>query len=122
MKVALTVALLVCSNTLMALAWYGHLRLAQSARFAHMSLPLVILLSWGIAFFEYCLAVPANRIGYAGTGGPFNLWQLKIIQEVLSLTVFTVFTMLVFKGEGLRMNHAIGFGFMVLAVYFIFKE
>ena len=87
MKVALTVALLVCSNTLMALAWYGHLRLAQSARFAHMSLPLVILLSWGIAFFEYCLAVPANRIGYSGTGGPFNLWQLKIIQEVLSLTV-----------------------------------
>ena len=92
MKVALTVALLVCSNTLMALAWYGHLRLAQSARFAHLSLPLVILLSWGIAFFEYCLAVPANRIGYAGTGGPFNLWQLKIIQEVLSLSVFTVFT------------------------------
>ena len=122
MKVALTVALLVCSNTLMALAWYGHLRLAQSARFAHMSLPLVILLSWGIAFFEYCLAVPANRIGYSGTGGPFNLWQLKIIQEVLSLSVFTVFTMLVFKCEGLRMNHAIGFGFMVLAVYFIFKE
>ena len=122
MKVALTIALLVCSNTLMALAWYGHLRLAQNARFAHMSLPLVILLSWGIAFFEYCLAVPANRIGYSGTGGPFNLWQLKIIQEVLSLTVFTVFTMLVFKGEALRLNHAIGFGFMVLAVYFIFKE
>ena len=122
MKATLTIALLVCSNALMALAWYGHLRLAQNARFAHLSLPFVILLSWGIAFFEYCLAVPANRIGYAGAGGPFNLWQLKIIQEVISLCVFTAFTLLAFKGEALRPNHIIGFCFMVLAVYFIFKE
>ncbi len=122
MKIFATIALLVCSNALMTLAWYGHLRLAQIPRFAHMSMLLVIVLSWGIAFFEYCLLVPANRIGYVGSGGPFNLWQLKIIQEAISLGIFTAFTLLAFEGETLRTNHLIGFFLMVLAVYFIFKE
>jgi hypothetical protein len=73
-------------------------------------------------FFEYCLQVPANRIGYAGNGGPFNLWQLKVIQEVITLVVFTVFAILVFKNEQFRWNHGIGFAFLVAAVYFIFKK
>src|SRR5690606_5940446 len=82
----------------------------------------VILISWGIALFEYSFQVPANKIGYAGNGGPFNLWQLKVLQEVITLVVFTFFTILVFKNETFRMNHLIGFGFLILAVYFIFKK
>jgi len=89
--------------------------------FARLSLPIVILMSWGIALLEYCFQVPANRIGYAENGGPFNLWQLKVIQEVITLTVFTVFTILLFKNETFRLNHLVGFVFLVLAVYFIFK-
>ena len=90
--------------------------------FSSLGLPAIILLSWGIALFEYTAQVPANRIGFQGNGGPFSLWQLKVIQEVITLTVFTVFTIFVFKNETLRLNHLIGFGFLVLAVYFIFKK
>lgn len=86
-----------------------------------MGLFYIILISWGVAFFEYCLQVPANRIGFSGNGGPFDLWQLKVMQEVITLTVFTAFTLLVFK-ENFRLNHLIGFIFLVLAVYFIFKK
>jgi uncharacterized protein (DUF486 family) len=82
----------------------------------------IILLSWGIALFEYFFQVPANRIGYAGNGGPFNLFQLKMIQEVVSLVVFVLFAVLVFKTEKLAWNHLVGFVFIVLAVFFVFKK
>ncbi|MBE3021737.1 MULTISPECIES: DMT family protein [Campylobacter] len=113
-----TITLLIGSNVFMTLAWYGHLKFGTQ----NLALFWIIIISWGIAFFEYCLQVPANRIGFSGNGGAFNLWQLKVIQEVISLSVFCVFTLLVFKGETLRLNHIIGFIFLILAVYFIFKK
>ena len=122
MKSFATIALLVCSNVFMTIAWYGHLKFKEMGSLANLGLFMVILISWGIAFFEYCFQVPANRIGYLENGGPFNLWQLKVIQEVISLTVFTIFTLVVFKTETLRLNHIIGFVFLILAVYFIFKK
>jgi uncharacterized protein (DUF486 family) len=106
----------------MTIAWYGHLRLRTMSRFENISLFVVILLSWGIAFFEYSLQVPANRIGFKSNGGPFSLIELKVIQEVISIVVFTAFTLLVFKNEEFRLNHVIGFFFLILAVYFIFKK
>jgi len=117
-----TILLLIMSNTFMTIAWYGHLKLRTMSRFAAMSLFAVILLSWGIAFFEYSLQVPANRIGYKDNGGPFSLIELKVIQEVISILVFTGFTLIVFKNEQFRMNHLIGFVFLILAVFFIFKK
>jgi len=90
--------------------------------FNNLGLVSIILISWGIALFEYSLQVPANRIGFNENGGPFNLWQLKVIQEVITLIVFTVFTLIFFKNETLRINHIIGFCFLILAVYFIFKK
>ena len=122
MKGLYTILLLVMSNTFMTIAWYGHLKLRTMSRFATMSLLAVILLSWGIAFFEYSLQVPANRIGYKDNGGPFSLIELKVIQEVISILVFTAFTLIVFKNEQFRVNHLIGFAFLILAVYFIFKK
>jgi uncharacterized protein (DUF486 family) len=114
--------LLVMSNTFMTVAWYGHLKLKTMSRFENITLLAVILLSWGIAFFEYSLQVPANRIGFRENGGPFSLIELKVIQEVISILVFTGFTLLVFKNEQFRFNHLIGFVFLILAVYFIFKK
>jgi len=122
MKPFYTVGLLVMSNIFMTVAWYGHLKFKEFNWFASLPLVAVVFLSWGIALFEYCFQVPANRIGFEGNGGPFNLWQLKVIQEVVSLAVFSLFTVLVFKHESLRLNHLIGFAFLVLAVYFIFKK
>jgi uncharacterized protein len=106
----------------MTVAWYGHLKLRSMTRFENISLIVVVLLSWGIALFEYCFQVPANRIGFNGNGGPFSLIQLKVIQEVVSIIVFTAFALFIFKTEHLRLNHLIGFGFLVLATYFIFKK
>ena len=117
-----TVLLLIISNTFMTLAWYGHLRWGVPQPFLRWGMFGVILVSWGIAFFEYCFQVPANRIGFDGNGGPFSLWQLKVIQEVISLSVFTIFTLAVFRNETLRWNHLVGFLFLILAVYFIFKK
>jgi len=122
MKPLYTIGLLIVSNIFMTLAWYGHLKFAEMKWSAKLGLFSIILISWGIAFFEYCFQVPANKIGFTGNGGPFNLWQLKVIQEVITLVVFTVFTLLVFKTESFRSNHLIGFVFLVLAVYFIFKK
>ena len=122
MKGLYTILLLVMSNTFMTLAWYGHLKLRTMSRFASLSLFVVILLSWGIAFFEYSLQVPANRIGFRENGGPFSLIQLKVIQEVISIIVFMAFTLIVFKNEQFRLNHIIGFAFLILAVYFMFKK
>lgn len=122
MKGLITIILLVLSNTFMTLAWYGHLKFKEM-KWSH-SLPLitVILISWGIALFEYILQVPANRIGFKGYGGPFSLVQLKVIQEVITLTVFVIFSLVFFKTETFRLNHLIGFGLLVLAVYFLFKK
>ncbi len=122
MKGISTVVLLVLSNTFMTIAWYGHLKFAQLSFFHKLNLFLIILISWAIAFFEYIFQVPANRMGFSGNGGPFNLWQLKVIQEVISLMVFSVFVIFIFRTEQLRWNHMIGFLFLVLAVYFIFKK
>lgn len=122
MKGLSTVLLLVMSNAFMTVAWYGHLKLKTMSRFENLSLFAIILLSWGIAFFEYSLQIPANRFGFKGNGGPFSLIELKVIQEVISILVFTAFTLIVFKNEQFRMNHLIGFIFLVLAVYFIFKK
>jgi len=122
MKAVYTIGLLFMSNIFMTLAWYGHLKFREMNWFAGLPLVVVVLLSWGIALFEYFFQVPANRIGFDGNGGPFSIWQLKVIQEVISLIVFSFFTVLVFKNESFRLNHLIGFVFLVLAVYFIFKK
>jgi uncharacterized protein len=106
----------------MTLAWYGHLKFKDIKGFDNMALIWVILISWSIALFEYMFQVPANRLGYAGNGGPFSLVELKVIQEVITLVVFVVFSLLVFKNESFRINHFIGFIFLILAVYFIFKK
>lgn len=122
MKGILTIVLLVCSNTFMTLAWYGHLKMKDMGKLAHTGLFLIILMSWGIAFFEYLFQVPANRIGFNENGGPFTLWQLKVIQEVITLTVFTLFMLLFFKEQPFRINHLIGFILLIGAVYFLFKK
>jgi uncharacterized protein (DUF486 family) len=121
MKSIASIGLLILSNTFMTFAWYGHLKFKEMKWFETLGLLSIILISWGIAFFEYCFQVPANRIGFAGNGGPFTLVQLKVIQEVISISVFMIFTLLVFKTETFHTNHLIGFVFLVLAVYFIFK-
>lgn len=122
MKGIYTILLLVLSNVFMTMAWYGHLKLRTISRFENLSLLSIILLSWFIALFEYSLQVPANRIGFRENGGPFSLVELKVIQEVITLLVFTGFTVIFFKDEHLRLNHFIGFIFLILAVYFIFKK
>ena len=106
----------------MTFAWYGHFKLNELKISTDWPLILVILFSWGIAFFEYCVMVPANRIGFKDNGGPFNLMQLKVIQEVISLTVFTVIIMLVFKGETIHWNHIVAFVCLILAVFFVFLK
>ena len=122
MKGLWTILLLIVSNSFMTMAWYGHLRLSQTKWGSGLSLLAIILLSWGIALFEYCCQVPANRIGFEGTGGPFSLLQLKVIQEVISLSVFTVFALAFFKNEAIRWNHIVAFVLLVGAVYFMFKK
>ncbi len=117
-----TILLLVASNLFMTLAWYGHLKLKEYSWFAVLPLIGVILISWGIAFFEYCLQVPANRLGFEGNGGPFSLMQLKIIQEVITLIVFVLFSTLAFKTETLKWNHLLAFAFLIAAVYLVFKK
>lgn len=122
MKGLLVIGLLVLSNAFMTLAWYGHLKFAELKWFSKLGLVSIVLISWGIAFFEYCFQVPANRIGYKEHGGPFSLVELKVLQEVITLIVFMVFTLLIFKNETFRLNHLIGFVFLVLAVFFMFKK
>ncbi len=122
MKAIYTVLLLIMSNIFMTFAWYGHLKFKEMSWFSNLSLFAIILISWGIALFEYFFQVPANRIGYKENGGPFSLLELKVMQEVITLTVFTIFALVFFKTETLRWNHLIGFVFLILAVYFIFKK
>lgn len=122
MKGLISIVLLILSNAFMTFAWYGHLKFKDMKWSASLPLIAVILISWGIALFEYLLQVPANRIGYKEYGGPFSLVQLKVIQEVITLTVFVVFSLVFFRNETFKMNHLIGFVFLILAVYFIFKK
>ena len=115
-----TVVLLLISNIFMTLAWYGHLKLQDMGISANWPLYVVILFSWLIALAEYSFQVPANRIGFVGNGGPFSLIQLKVIQEVVALSVFTIFVMVFFKGESFPWNHFVSFGLLIAAVYFAF--
>jgi len=95
MKGFLTIVLLIFSNVFMTLAWYGHLKFKEWKWFEQAGLVAVVLISWGLAFFEYCFQVPANRMGFQGNGGPFSLLQLKVIQEVITLIVFIIFSIVV---------------------------
>jgi len=122
MKAILTIGLLILSNSFMVIAWYGHLKFSELKWFSKLGIISIILISWGIALFEYMFQVPANRIGFKEYGGPFNLIQLKVIQEVITLLVFAVFTLIVFKTETFRLNHVISFILLILAVYFMFKK
>ena len=122
MRGVYAISLLVLSNVFMTLAWYGHLQFKKISWIHVSGLFTIILISWGLAFFEYIFQVPANRIGFKDNGGPFNLLQLKIIQEVISIVVFVFFAVVIFKTDRLTMNHLIGFVYMVLAVYFMFKK
>lgn len=106
-----TILLLTASNIFMTFAWYGHLK------FTDVPLWKVIIVSWGIAFAEYCLMVPANRIGY----GQFSAAQLKTIQEIITLVIFVFFSVFYLK-ETFRWNHLVGFAFIVAAAFFIFKK
>lgn len=122
MQIIWTILLLIGSNVCMTVAWYGHLKLQDMHISDGWPVILVILFSWGIAFFEYCLQVPANRIGSVTNGGPFSLMQLKVIQEVISLTVFTVLVAVFFKGESFHWNHLAAFVCLILAVFFAFLK
>ncbi len=117
-----TVGLLILSNTFMTIAWYGHLKFTEWKWFNKLGLASIILISWSIALFEYIFQVPANRIGFEENGGPFSLVQLKVIQEVITLLVFSGFSLIVFKNQTFKWNHVIAFVFIVLAVYFMFKD
>ena len=117
-----TIFFLVISNTFMTLAWYGHLKFKEFSWGKNLSMLAIILISWGLALFEYMFQVPANEGGFKGNGGPFTLVQLKTIQEAITLLVFMGFTLLFFKDEKLGWNHLVGFGLIVLAVFVIFKK
>src|SRR5688572_12171500 len=117
MKGILTILLLLLSNVFMTFAWYGHLQFKKISWLQGAGLVAVILISWGLAFFEYVFQVPANKIGFRENGGPFSLFELKIIQEVISLTVFTLVAVYVFRSEKLAWNHLVGFLFMVISVF-----
>lgn len=120
-RAILTIFLLILSNTFMTIAWYGHLKFKQFRALESLPLFAVILISWGIALLEYCFQVPANRIGFDGNGGPFTLLQLKVIQEVITLTVFVIFSLVVFKTNVLQLHHIAGFCMLIGAVYLLFK-
>lgn len=122
MKGLKTILFLVISNSFMTMAWYGHLKFKEYPWGRGLSMFTIILISWGLAFFEYCFQVPANEIGFADNGGPFSLVELKTIQEAITLAVFIGFTLLFFKDQKLAWNHLAGFGLIVLAVFIIFKK
>lgn len=117
-----TIFLLIISNIFMTLAWYGNLKLQEMNISTNWPLVLVILASWGLALVEYSFMIPANRLGSNINGGPFSLFQLKIIQEAVSLTVFTVLAVVLFKSEQLHWNHLAAFVCLVLAVFFAFRK
>lgn len=122
MKAFYSIVLLIGSNVFMTLAWYGHLKFKEFEWSKSLGLFTIILMSWGIALFEYFLQVPANRLGSREYGGPFDLFQLKMLQEVISLSVFMVMAILMFKGEAIKWNHWAAVLCMIGAVYFVFKK
>ena len=117
-----TIILLVASNVFMTLAWYGHLRIKDLSVVKNWGVWTMIILSWAIAFFEYCLMVPANRLGSKELDGPFNLVQLKIIQEAITILVFVIFSWVVFKHETLRWNHYAALCLVFAAVWLVMKK
>jgi uncharacterized protein (DUF486 family) len=121
MKGLWSILLLIVSNSFMTIAWYGHLKYQNVSMNALLGLMGIVLASWGIALFEYFFQVPANRIGYRGTGGPFSLVEIKLIQEVISISVFVIFTLVFFRTETFRLNHLLAFACIMGAIYFTFK-
>lgn len=117
-----TIVLLIISNMFMTLAWYGHLKLEEMGILKKTGLLTVIFLSWGLALFEYLFQVPANKFGFDGNGGPFTLFQLKVLQEVITLTVFFLFARLAFKSIEFNWNHLYAALCLIAAVYFVFKK
>ena len=117
-----TILLLIAANVFMTFAWYGHLKFKEFKWFENKPLIIFVLISWMIALPEYMLQVPANRLGFKTNGGPFSLMELKVIQEVITLIVFVLFSTIFFKNESFKTNHLIGLFFLVLSVYFIFKK
>ena len=122
MKAVLTISFLCISNIFMTLAWYGHLKFKDMEWSRSLGLISIIMISWGIAMFEYIFQVPANKYGFKGNGGPFNLLELKMIQEALSIGIFLIFTLFFFRNEKIAWNHLVGFGFLMLAVFFVFLK
>ncbi len=118
----LTIGMLLCANIFMTFAWYGHLKLQSSGISSNWPLYVIILMSWGIALVEYSLQVPANRLGFEGNGGPFSLIELKVMQEVITLVVFMVFTMIFFRDTTFKWNHVVSFLLLIGAVYFAFRK
>ena len=120
MKALFTILMLVVSNVFMTFAWYGNLKLQEVKISTDWPLYVIILLSWAVALLEYSFMIPANRMGSEINGGPFNLIQLKVIQEAVSLCVFTVVVTFLFKTQSFHWNHVVSFILLVLAVYFAF--
>lgn len=106
----------------MTFAWYGHLKFKTLSWGKQLGLFSIILISWGLAFFEYVFQVPANKMGFKENGGPFSLVQLKILQEVITLVIFVVFTRLLFQNEALQWNHYVAFLLIIMAVAFVFYQ
>jgi uncharacterized protein (DUF486 family) len=117
-----TIVLLLVSNLFMTFAWYGHLQFQKIDWLKNTGLIGIIAISWAIALFEYIFQVPANRIGHIEHGGPFSMFELKTIQEAVSITVFVLVNIYVFKEGNLQWNHILGFALIVLAVFVIFKK
>ncbi len=122
MKALATVGLLCVSNIFMTLAWYGHLKFKEMEWSKGLGLLAIIAISWGIALFEYMFQVPANKYGFKENGGPFSLLELKLVQEALSIGIFLIFSLVFFRTEKIAWNHLVGFGFLILAVYFVFLK
>ncbi|WP_410219884.1 DMT family protein [Pedobacter sp.] len=120
MRALFTIIFLMISNTFMTLAWYGHLRFKDMEWSKNLGLISIIALSWGIALFEYIFQVPANKYGFKENGGPFSLMQLKVLQEAISISVFLIFSILLFKTEKIAWNHYVAFCLIILAVFFAF--
>ncbi len=118
----LTIGLLVVANIFMTVAWYGHLKLQSTGVSANWPVFVIILVSWGIALIEYCFQVPANRLGFEGNGGPFSLMQLKVMQEVITLVVFVIFSVIAFNDFQLRWNHFAAMLLLIGAVYLVFMK
>ena len=118
----LTIGLLVVANIFMTVAWYGHLKLQSTGVSANWPVFVIILVSWGIALVEYCFQVPANRLGFEGNGGPFSLMQLKVMQEVITLVVFVIFSVIAFNDFQLRWNHFAAMLLLIGAVYLVFMK